>query len=56
MSLYKASEGHAPRTHQEFMDKIIKLNNLKLPELPAGHRYAYDPSTEKLMVERPNDL
>ncbi len=56
MKLYKASEGHAPKTHEEFMDKIIKARNLKLPDLPAGHRYVYDPSVEKLMIERPNDL
>ena len=56
MELYKASEGHAPKTEKEFMEKIIKENHLQLPTLPAGHRYVYDPSTEELMVERPNNL
>ena len=56
MKLYKATEGHAPRTQEEFMDKIIKANSLQLPKLPEGHRYVYDPSTEKLLVERPKDL
>ena len=55
LKLYKALEGHAPKTHQEFMDKIIKANDLHLPTLPAGQSYVYDPSTEKLMIEKPKD-
>jgi hypothetical protein len=51
--LYKATEGHSPRTQEEFMDKIIKANNLKLPTLPPGERYVYDPDKDDLMVERP---
>ena len=56
MEIYKANEEHAPRTHQEFMEKIIDANHRQLPTLPAGQRYVYDPSTEELMVERPNNL
>ena len=26
-----------PKDSQEFMDKIIKENNIQLPTLPAGH-------------------
>ena len=51
--LYKALNGNAPKTHEEFMQKIIKENAVNLPELPEGHRYVYDPSTEQLMVESP---
>jgi hypothetical protein len=53
MNLYKAMEGHAPKTHEEFMEKIIKPNGIKLPELPEGERYLYDPKTEQLMVVQP---
>jgi hypothetical protein len=53
MQLFKATENRAPRTQEEFMEKIIKENDIKLPELPKGHRYVYDPKTEQLMVERP---
>jgi hypothetical protein len=53
MELYKAEKGHAPTSHEEFMEKIIKEGGIKLPQLPAGHRYLYDPKTEQLMVERP---
>jgi len=50
MKLYKATNGAAPKTHEEFMEKIIKENQIKLPELPAGKRYVYDPKQEDLMV------
>jgi len=35
------------------MEKIIKANNISLPELPEGHKYVYDPKLEMLMVEKP---
>lgn len=53
MQLFKATNGSAPKSHEEFMQKIIKEGMIKLPELPAGHSYLYDPATEQLMVEHP---
>jgi len=53
LELYKATEGHAPTTHAEFMRSIIEANRIRLPTLPPGHRYLYDPKSERLMVERP---
>lgn len=53
MKLYKATNGNAPKTHDEFMQEIIKANNIVLPDLPAGHKYLYDPEREELMVEQP---
>jgi hypothetical protein len=53
LNLYKALEGNGPKTHEEFMQKIVAANNIVLPELPMGHKYVYDPATEQLMVERP---
>lgn len=53
LSLFKASEGRAPKSQEEFMTKIIAANNIKLPELPAGNKYVYDPQREELMVEKP---
>jgi hypothetical protein len=56
MDLYKASHDFkGPKTHEAFMKEIIEANSIKLPELPEGHRYVYDPKTETLMVERPAD-
>jgi hypothetical protein len=53
LNLFNASEGRNPESHEEFMEKIIKFNNIKLPELPPGQKYIYDPAQNELMVERP---
>lgn len=54
LQLFKAmNDGIGPKTHDEFMEKIIKANNIPLPELTDGQKYVYDPSTEELMVEKP---
>ncbi len=55
VQLYKAMHGRVPETHEQFMKEIVEANYIKLPELPAGHRYVWDPQEEKLMVERPAD-
>jgi hypothetical protein len=52
MQLYEALNGK-PKTHEEFMTKIIEANHIQLPELPPGQRYVYDPEKGELMVERP---
>jgi hypothetical protein len=53
MQLYEATNGKKPTTHEEFMEQIIRANQIVLPELPAGQRYVYDPETGELMVEKP---
>jgi hypothetical protein len=54
MKLYKAEhDNKGPKTHEEFMNIIIKENAVALPELPAGEEYFYDPATEALMVRKP---
>ncbi len=54
LQTYKALNGHAPKTHEEFMEKIIKEGAVDLPQLRTDeHRYVYDPETEQLMVEWP---
>lgn len=53
ISLYKALNGSLPTTTEEFMAQVIKANQIKLPELPPGHRYLWNHETEELMVERP---
>jgi hypothetical protein len=53
LQLFNATEGRNPMSHEEFMEKIVQANNIRLPELPEGHRYLYDPATNELMVERP---
>ena len=53
LRLYEAEKGHRPKTHKEFMEKIIKFNQIELPELPSGQEYIYDPEKGELMVKRP---
>lgn len=51
MKLFKATEDRAPRTHEEFMERIIKEQHISLPKLNPDRRYRYDPKTEQLMIE-----
>lgn len=51
LELFKASEGRGPETHAEFMEKIIKFNQIKLPKLPEGQEYQYRPEDGKLWVQ-----
>ena len=53
MNLYNAEKGHYPKTHEEFMEKIIKFNNIVLPELEPGVEYLYDPEDHTLKIHRP---
>jgi hypothetical protein len=54
MKIYKADhDSKGPKTHEEFMDIIIKENGVQLPELPPGNVYWYDANTEELMVRTP---
>lgn len=55
LKLYKAEHGALPRSHEEFMQKIVnnRQYGIRLPELPPGHRYVWDPKQGKLLVERP---
>ncbi len=54
MKLFKGMEGRNPKSHEEFMAKIIKASSIVLPELanPETEKYVYDPETGQLMVER----
>ncbi|HXT61191.1 MAG TPA: hypothetical protein VN699_21300 [Pirellulales bacterium] len=53
MRLYDAEKGYKPKTQEDFMRDIIQANMIKLPELPPGHKYVYDPKKGELMVEHP---
>jgi hypothetical protein len=53
MKNYKALNGSAPKTQEEFMEKIIKEHGIQLPQLPVGQRYVYFPDKEDLFVEHP---
>jgi hypothetical protein len=52
LQLYNAEHGKYPKTHEEFMEKIIKANEIKLPELEPGYEYIYD-TTDNVLKKRP---
>jgi hypothetical protein len=52
LGIFEATEGRYPKDHEEFMEKIIKANNIKLPVLPYKGRYMYDVANHELMVVR----
>ena len=63
MNLYRAEHGQFPATHAEFWERIVVANMLhptsgsrnKLPELPPGQEYVYDPRDGVLKVRKPRD-
>ena len=55
MQLWEASNGRKPKSHEEFMDQVIKANNIKLPELPEGKIYRYHPDDAQLYVHPANE-
>jgi hypothetical protein len=50
LDLYQAENGEFPKTYEEFMEKIIKANNIALPKLPFYQEYAYDAPSHSLVV------
>jgi len=52
MQIFEATNNRRPKSHDEFMDRIIARNSIKLPELLLDHRYVYDAKRGELMVER----
>ena len=50
LDLYQAETGEFPKTTEEFMEKIIKANNIALPKLPFYQEYGYDPDKKELVV------
>jgi len=50
IDLFEATEGRYPKDYDEFMEKIIKANNINLPVLPGGKKYQYDEANHKLVV------
>lgn len=50
LNLFQAEHGRFPSDYNEFMEKIIKANNIKLPVLPGGKKYQYDATEHKLVV------
>lgn len=50
LRLFEATEGRYPNDYEEFMQRIIRENNIELPQLPASQEYAYDEQNHRLVV------
>lgn len=50
LSLFNATNDRYPEDHEEFMEEIIKANNIQLPVLPGGRQYQYDVQNHELVV------
>ena len=56
VDLYNAEHGRYPKDYREFMDEIIKANNIALPVLPNYQKYGYDEKEHKLVILEYEDL
>jgi hypothetical protein len=56
MDLYHATNDRYPANHDEFMNEIIKANNIALPQLPFYQKYVYDEKQHKLLIYEYPDL
>lgn len=52
LALFNATEGRYPKDYDEFMQRIVKENNIRLPVLPFGGKYQYDEINHALMIVR----
>ncbi len=50
MDLYHAANDRYPKDLDEFMNEIIKANNIALPRLPPYQAYGYDEAEHKLVI------
>jgi hypothetical protein len=50
MDLYHAANDRYPKDYDEFMNEIIKANNIALPKLPYYQQYGYDEKEHKLLI------
>lgn len=50
IQMFKAMENRFPKSQEEFMEKVVKENDIELPPLRDGDRYVYDPKAGELMV------
>lgn len=50
MDLYHAANDRYPKDLDEFLNEIIKPNNIALPQLPPYQAYGYDENEHKLTI------
>jgi len=50
LDLYQAANDRYPKDYDEFMNEIIKANQIALPQLPYYQKYGYDEKEHKLII------
>jgi hypothetical protein len=51
VEFYRANnDGQYPKTQEEFMENVIKPNNIRLPVLPRNRKYVYDVDKHELGI------
>jgi len=55
VQMFHALEGRYPKDHAEFMQRVIKENNIRLPQTASRFRYEYDVANHKLVVVQDGD-
>lgn len=50
LRLFEAEHGRMPKDYDEFMERIIKMNNIQLPVLPGDKQYQYDSTNHCLVI------
>ncbi len=50
LDLFNAAEGRYPNSFEEFMTRVIKENQIQLPQLPQGMEFQYDVENHKLLI------
>lgn len=48
IDFFYAEEGRYPKSHEEFMEKVIRAKQMRLPEIEEGYRYEYMPDDHTL--------
>jgi hypothetical protein len=54
IAAFEITEGHYP-TYEEFMQRIVKENNIQFPVLPFKGKYMYDEAKHELVIVRDLD-
>jgi hypothetical protein len=52
LNYFYGENGRYPKDHEEFIEMVVKPNNIDLPVLPYKGRYQYDVEKHELMVVR----
>ncbi len=50
LEIFRGLNDRYPKDHAEFMQKIIKENQIHLPVLPEKYQYAYDVENHELQI------